>query len=203
MSVVGDGAGAPARSRYVRLWIWVTVVGFASALLAVPAAAAPGYLDPGFGTDGKVVTDLESAGATAVAIQTNGKIVVGGASGAPDRDFTVARYLPDGSLDPIFGGDGVVTTDFGLFDAVRAVAIQADGKILAAGGADQDFAIARYRRDGGLDTTFSGDGKLVTNWTPTIDVAGDVALDADQKIVVVGLAGGATGQFAVARYASS
>ena len=146
MSVVGDGAGAPARSRYVRLWIWVTVVGFASALLAVPAAAAPGDLDPGFGTDGKVVTDLESAGATAVAIQTNGKIVVGGTSGAPDRDFTLARYLPEGSLDPIFDGDGVVTTDFGLFDAVRAVAIQADGKILAAGGADQQRQVGDVDR---------------------------------------------------------
>jgi hypothetical protein len=66
------------------------------------------------------------------------------------HDFALARYNADGSLDAIFSGDGKVTTDFaGDEDQARAVAIQTDGKIVAAGGAvvsgTRDFALARYK----------------------------------------------------------
>src|SRR4051794_36465011 len=101
------------------------------------AAAAPGELDPAFNGDGKVITAIGSAADTAygVALQPDGKIVVSGLSNnGSDNDFAVVRYNPDGSLDSSFGGDGVVTTAVGSGDdQARAVALQPDGKIVAAG----------------------------------------------------------------------
>jgi uncharacterized delta-60 repeat protein len=97
-----------------------------------PARAAPqdmttqsaaGDLDPSFGNGGKVVTDFSSNedGASAVAIQSDGKIVVGGTSTAQrgNPDFALARYNTDGSLDSSFGLNGKVTTDFFQGNDVR------------------------------------------------------------------------------------
>src|SRR5947199_278994 len=68
-----------------------------------------------------------------------------------------------GALDTTFGGDGKVTTRFIAGPAgAEGVAIQANGKIVAAGSAGQKFALARYNRDGTLDSTFGGDGKVTT-----------------------------------------
>jgi len=140
-------------------------------------------------------------------IQPDGKIIVaGGSSGFPGSDFALARYKPNGSLDATFSGDGKQTTDFGSADAANAVALQADGKIVAAGrGAGEgDFALARYRANGSLDTTFSADGQQTTNFGfPTqIGGASGVALQGDGKIVAVGVGTGLsqTDDFAVARY---
>ena len=73
-----------------------------------------------------------------------------------------------GDLDGTFGTGGKVTTDFaGNGDEARAVALQPDGKIVAAGGAlgaTVDFALARYGPDGTLDTTFGADGKVATDF---------------------------------------
>ena len=86
-----------------------------------------------------------------MAIQADGKIVaVGLADGrANGRDFALARYSPNGSLDPSFSGDGKRRTNFEGFDDASAVAIQADGKIVAVGrtfGTNRtaEFALARY-----------------------------------------------------------
>ena len=100
-----------------------------------PAQAAPGDLDPSFGTGGKVLTDLGSASldfVSAIAIQADGKIVAAGFSssdGGLTGDFALVRYNADGSLDGSFGSGGKVLTDLGSasFDAAFAVAIQADG----------------------------------------------------------------------------
>ena len=79
----------------------------------------------------------------------------------------MARYNPDGSLDPSFGTDGKVTSDFFEREFASAVAIQGDGKIVAVGSADAtgsfvfDFRLLRYNSDGTLDTSF-GDGGAVT-----------------------------------------
>ena len=74
--------------------------------------------------------------ANAVAVQTDGKIVAAGtALRGTDYDFALARYNSDGSLDTSFDGDGKVTTAIGAgHDGATAVAVQADGKIVAAGG---------------------------------------------------------------------
>src|SRR4029079_12810350 len=96
-------------------------------------------------------------------------------------------FNPDGSPDTSFSGDGKQTTDFGGFDdQATAVALQADGKIVAVGsGANGDFALARYSAGGSLDTSFSGDGKQTTDFGAQ-DRATGVAVQSDGKIVVVG-----------------
>lgn len=101
-----------------------------------------------FGGDGKVTTafDNRNAGANAVAIQGNGKIVAAGAAGE-GRQFALARYNLNGTRDMAFGGDGRVTTNFtAQEDLALGVAVQA-GKIVAAGQAlvsGSRFAVARY-----------------------------------------------------------
>jgi uncharacterized delta-60 repeat protein len=164
----------------------------------------PGDLDPTFGGDGVVITDLgEREQAFATAIQRDGKIVVGGIVMNPYgyTDFLVLRYRVDGVLDRSFGNGGYVRTDFGgYYDALAAIAIQPDGKIVAAGssydyGADAGyFALARYNADGSLDSAFGSGGKV---WTGTWRVPGGspigtgaaaLVLQPDGKIVAAGKA---------------
>lgn len=193
----------------------VVVVGAAvlSIALAPPAYAAAGDLDPAFGVGGKVTTDFTRKGdsANSLAIQADGRIVVAGKSGPK---FALARYNSDGSLNTSFGGDGKVTTNFtsGEDDAF-GVGIQSDGKIVAAGLAgfgvsNPKFALARYNTDGSLDTSFSGDGKLTTDFTRKYDSAYSVAIQADGKIVAAGesgvvLGGSANTKIALVRYIAS
>jgi uncharacterized delta-60 repeat protein len=162
-----------------------------------------GALDTSFSGDGKQTTDFAGAdGARGVVLQGDGKIVaVGFAGGSGGGDLAISRYDPSGALDPNFSGDGKQTTKFGGFDGAYGVAVQSDGKIVAAGGAGNvnatAFALTRYNPDGTLDTSFSGDGKQATDFGAN-DGAHGVALQANGKIVAVGRAGG--GGFAVARY---
>jgi uncharacterized delta-60 repeat protein len=110
--------------------------------------------------------------------------------------FALARYMPDGRLDASFGAGGKVVTDFGgkapggVYDeaaVAKAIAVQADGKIIAAGRSSQDFALARYRPDGRLDGSFGAGGKVVAKvGSDDVDEAVAVALQADGKIVVAG-----------------
>ena len=172
---------------------------------ATPALGADGDLDPSFGDGGKVTTAFPVGSfATAVAVQPNGKIVtVGTAAGATGRgEFAVARYRDDGSLDPTFGDGGTLTTAIrGGGDEARAVAIQDDGRIVVAGTDSwATFAVVRYRRHGALDTTFGGDGIVRTNFTPGDDIAWDVVIQGDGRIVAVGGAGFGQEGFQLARY---
>ena len=192
------------------------ITGLALVLATTPAArTAPGDLDPTFGGDGVVRTDLtpaEDDGYT-VAIQPDGKIVVAGemGTGGPNPRMAIVRYENDGSLDPSFGGgDGKVSIDFTLgADFAYAVRIQANGKILLAGTADyfgrnSRFALARLTSDGSLDPTFGGDGMLMTDVTPSHDALNGMALQPNGKIVVVGgvSAGPDNGKIGVLRYRS-
>ena len=166
---------------------------------------ADGSLDTSFGSGGIVTTNFgfDSAFGGALAIQTDGKIVAAGRAGT---DFLVARYNGDGSPDASFGSGGMVTTDFGgaLFDAAFAVALQSNGKIVAAGSAisgfpsSADFALARYNVDGSVDASFGSGGKVMTD-VGGFDVAFGVALQADGKIIAAGQ-GGSGSDFALARY---
>src|SRR6266571_3983905 len=186
-----------------------------------PVTAGPGALDPSFGSGGIVVTDFNGSiddAAFAVAVQPDGKVLAAGyvfLSAATNYDFALARYLPDGSLDPSFGTNGKVATDFhGSTDVARAVALQPDGKIVVAGyalrldGPAFDFALARYNADGSLDASFGVDGRVVTDFSAgggifaNNDGASSAALQSDGKIVV---AGASTHEltfqdFAMARY---
>ena len=166
-----------------------------------PASAGnAGALDMTFNSTGKVVTSFGAGAdfAKAIAIQADGKIVVAGvvnisAGFSPVNRFAIARYNMDGSLDTTFGTSGKVTTAIGTNDSANAVAIQADGKIVAAGSSNNWLALVRYNTDGGLDTTFDTDGKV----TADFGGANAVAIQADGKIVA---AGTSNFSFALVRY---
>ena len=167
-----------------------------------------GSLDTSFGIGGKVMTDFASSDdeAYSVVIQ-NGKIIAAGyaSNGSNRKDFALARYNADGSLDPSFGTGGKVTTDFASsYDYANSVAIQADGKIIAAGSANNgtnDFALARYNADGSLDPGFGTGGKVTTDFASHYDYADSVAIQADGKIIVAGNTfNGTNNNFALARY---
>jgi len=183
---------------------------------------ADGTLDASFGGDGKVNTDFAGHGARAAAlgIQADGGIVVAGSTAGDtdipgSSDFALARYTPRGTLDHTFGGDGKVTTGFdrGGADGAAALAIQPDGRIIAAGGAlnpadlyiSSDFALARYNADGTPDSRFGNGGKTSTAFAGNASATG-IALQADGKIVAVGSALSAavphTISFALVRYAA-
>lgn len=169
-----------------------------------------GVLDTTFDGDGIVGTAIgnNTDEAFAVALQTDGKIVIAGCInqiGIPN-DFLIVRYNSNGSLDTTFDGDGAAIIPIGnAAEFANSVAIQADGKIIAAGfsnnGANNDFAVVRRNADGSPDTTFDGDGRLTTPIGTSVDSANGVAIQADGKIVVVGRAViGATADFGVIRY---
>ena len=172
---------------------------------------ADGTLDTSFGNaDGKVITNSanNSEHAYSLAIQSDGKILLAGASGnfGDYDDFALARYNTDGSLDTGFGTGGKVVTSFmSQDDIVRSVALQSDGKIVVAGetknGTYDEFGLARYNSDGTLDTSFDGDGKVITNSNNNGDHAYSVAIQSDGKILLAG-ASDNTGNddFALYRY---
>ena len=153
----------------------------------------PSGLDPTFDTDGKVTTEF-GGDDTGMAIQPDGKIVMVGGS---TSDFVLARYNTNGSLDTTFGTNGFVTHSMlsGTSEEIaRAVAIQADGKIVVAGHTGQfgrpgrpagnrfDHAIVRYNANGSVDTTFGAGGVA----SALIGRIFAMALQSDGGIIVVG-----------------
>jgi uncharacterized delta-60 repeat protein len=172
-----------------------------------------GSLDTSFGSGGKVITDFFGGedGIDSLAVQSDGKLVVAGfasTGGLKTRDFALARYNADGSLDTSFGSGGKIKTDFfGDIDEARDVAVQSDGKLVVAGFAStdglitRDFALARYDTNGSLDTSFGSGGKIETDFFGDIDEAHGVAIQSDGRIVLAGKARGLNPfDFALARY---
>jgi uncharacterized delta-60 repeat protein len=185
---------------------------------AVARYTPDGRLDRSFGTGGKAVTPFHLArareraalrGAGGVAFAADGKIVAAGGIGS---DFALARYLPNGRLDPTFGSGGKVVTDVGARPhgyigfywqhGANALAIQPDGKVITAGAGPRDFALVRYTEAGQLDPSFGGGGIVLTDFgSPgerSEDYALAVALQSDGKIVAAGWGRGS--DFALARY---
>ena len=155
--------------------------------IAVARFEKGGDIDTTFAGDGKQTTELGGFDtAHDVAIQKDGRIVVVGSAGIGSaNDIAVVRYRKGGSPDTSFAGDGVQTTGIGGGASGRGVAIQKDGKIVVVGGKDDDFAVVRYRSNGTLDTSFSGDGKKTTNFGG-FDHAEAVAIQDNGRIVAVG-----------------
>lgn len=165
---------------------------------AVARYNADGSLDTTFGGDGMVTTDLapslqEGGDLRALAVQPDGKIVVAGEVGSTRFDFVLVRYNTDGSLDTGFGTNGIQRTDFGDYDSAEALAVQPDGKIVAAGSSGGRAALARYNTNGTLDPGFDGNGLVLTPGGG----AEDMKLQGDGRIVV---AGSGPGGFNVLRY---
>ena len=172
--------------------------------LTTPAGAAD-VLDPTFGTNGLVTTDLGATEiAEAAAVQPDGKLVVvgiaaGGVGASLVGDILVLRYKADGSLDTAFGAGGKVLLDFGdTADSPAAVLVQSDGKIVVVGGATQladnvsgfvsYFVLARLNPDGTPDNTFGAGGKLKTKFdTPLPASAVSAAIQPDGRVVIAGL----------------
>lgn len=187
-----------------------------SSVFALARYNSNGILDSTFGSGGKVTTDFSGIDdlANAVALQSDGKIIIAGQiqSSATRRDFALARYDANGSLDPTFGAAGRVVTDFfSSFDQAYGLAIQSDGRIVAAGSSlapstFYDFALARYDANGNLDPTFGTGGKVTTSVTAPgdFDEIRGIVIQSDEKIVAVGstLSGIGNYDIALARYNS-
>jgi uncharacterized delta-60 repeat protein len=157
---------------------------------------ADGQLDSSFDGDGKQFINVNPAGnrANTVKIQSDGKIVIGGSlreTTGTITDFLLVRLNTDGSLDNTFDGDGKLTTKIATStSAVNALSFQSDGKIIAVGnsnvGANRSIGLARYNGNGSLDSSFDGDGIVVTDILD--ELASSAAIQPDGKILVGGQA---------------
>lgn len=189
---------------------------------AIARITPTGSMDRSFTSDGRKVISFNRGGnmndqASAVAIQTDGSLVIAGTStsSAGDGDFAVARVKSNGSMDYTFGMKGRkafgIDLGAGNEDQLKSMALQSDGKIVVGGFAqltaegDFDFAVARLNVDGSLDPTFSADGKkniaFDVGGTKT-DLAHSVVIQSDGKILLAGSAmvtNPANSDFAIAR----
>lgn len=205
------GKGAQANAVAVQPDGKIVVAGFAIAANSIDSDFAvarynpDGSLDDGFGDHGIVTTDLgtENDDATGMAIQSDGKIVVAGDAG---EDVGLVRYLPNGSLDPVFGNLGKSVTKIGFGVAVNGLALTPTGGILIAGSTvgaklNQDFLLAGFRADGTLNLGFGKFGFVTTDFGSGEDSAEDLTVDANGNIVLVGRAASNTvTDLALARY---
>ncbi len=166
-------------------------------------AADGSALDPLFGTGGKLVTRFATsgAGADALALQPDGKLVLGGDTEDTGNHsaLLLARLNPDGSPDLSFGSGGRIVDQFGagMFPGttLRAVAIQPDGRLLTAGEASDSagypsFALARFNPDGSVDASFGSSGKVQALRGGE---AFGVALQRDGKVLATGYVWGEGG----------
>lgn len=158
------------------------------------ALAAPGRLDPAFGTGGKVLSDwggYDAAGA--VSIQPDGAVLVTGVSSG---DLALSRYDGSGRPDAAFGAGGTVRTDLGSNENGESIALLRDGRIVVAGDSGDDIAVTRFTPTGALDRTLAGDGSLVHDLGGA-DSAGTVLLQSGGRMVV---AVATTGGLALVRF---
>ena len=193
---------------------------FSNEDFAVARYNPDGTLDKTFGAGGKVQTDFPglAAVASSVVIQPDGKIVVAGGAFPLFTflgDFKLVRYNSNGSLDTSFGDGGIVTTTFPEGSYAFDMALQTDGKIIAAGtvfvdfnpgdSSNTDFALARYNQDGTPDGTFGNGGQVTTDFVGLEDDAFSVLIQPDGKIVAVGSANDPATyyDFAAVRYLSN
>jgi len=172
---------------------------------------ATGTLDQSFGNNG--YSKGTKVNLPMGYLQPDGKILISGFSSNPPNgfDFTMVRYNADGTLDPSFGNGGKVVTTMmpgQNMDVIQSLAIQPDGKIIAAGStngnagapAGADLAFARYFVNGQLDPSFGTGGKLMFSLSPGNDEIQSVAVDATGRIVGVGVSNaGSNGDIAVVR----
>ncbi|MFP5287151.1 MAG: delta-60 repeat domain-containing protein, partial [Thermoanaerobaculia bacterium] len=148
-----------------------------------------GTLDTSFGTGGFVTTDLFSGSAenlSAIAVQPDGRILAAGSvrRTGEDSHFVVARYLPDGRLDPDFGVDGKAVTPVRGDSVIFGIALQPDGKIVGAGWTpSSEYALVRYDSQGRLDPSFGGDGIVINEFYTHNGLLNSVVVQPDGKIV--------------------
>jgi uncharacterized delta-60 repeat protein len=190
LAIQRDGKIVAAGQTYVGPELDVALVRF----------AARGRLDTIFGRGGIVLTDLSPTTKTydrtrALALQRDGRLVLAGDSMSFSLETSrrvLARYTTRGRLDRGFGNDGTVLSRSGPSESAGGVAIQRDGKIVAAGAEGAGFVVARYTARGRLDPSFGRRGTVSTK-LGSYGAGGAVAIEPNGKIV-------AGGYFGLARY---
>jgi uncharacterized delta-60 repeat protein len=219
---VPEGAGSEAHGVALQVDGKIVVVGWTDYQSEggdglVVRFGSDGTLDSSFGYPlagfaGTNVLDMgDHSIAYAVSIRPSGRILVvgGGWMEATGWQFGLTRLQANGKTDRSFGHDGTVRTDLGGSDRAFAIAVQSDGKIVAAGKSDADFAVARYTRGGRLDTTFSRNGRQLTDFgggqnVSYGDAAHGVAIQRNGRIVLAGSVAppgdALTADFGLARY---
>jgi uncharacterized delta-60 repeat protein len=180
----------PRRRREDRLRSFVCWLALAAGVMSSFASAnTPGTLDTNFNAVGIALTQIGSSSeAHDVVIQPDGKVIVAGSAVvAGNRDFALARYNADGTLDPGFSTDGIVTAGLGTgVDICYAVALQADGKIVCAGlrGQDRSIGLIRFNTDGSIDNSFGSFGRFSVAIASLESWANDIVIQPDGKILV-------------------
>jgi uncharacterized delta-60 repeat protein len=196
------GMGAQAKAVAVQPDGKIVVAGsaFTSSIdedFAVARYNADGSLDDNFGAHGIATIDLgtDNDFATGLAIESDGKIVLGGNAG---EDVGLARLLPNGSLDITFGNLGKSVTRIGLGADVNGVALDSDGGVRIAGSTvgaisqNHDFLLAGFKADGTLNLGFGHFGFVTTDFGEGDDFAENLLVDRKGEIVLVGRASSAT-----------
>lgn len=185
-----NGADDRAKDVFVQADQKIVVAGSSNDNFALARYNSDGSLDTSFGINGKTTTNFDSVITTTIQ-QSDGKFVVAGTNSGFNL-FLVARYNPDGSIDTSFGTNGKVTTTFSpntQSSQVNSIVQQPDGKIIALGreqtgsNFNGQIAIVRYNLDGGLDTSFGTNGKVLR---PAGDFDATIILQNDGKFVVSG-----------------
>ncbi len=153
-----------------------------------------GAIDPTFGKRGQVL--LSPGGmpalATSVAIDANGRLILGGAVG---YHYSIVCLNTLGGLDAAFGTNGVATNGLSSVGRILAVAVDAFGNIVADGEGPDLFDLTRFHPDGTLDATFGTGGTIALSYYQGIY---SLALQPDGQI----LTGGTTGEATIARFNS-
>jgi uncharacterized delta-60 repeat protein len=164
-------------------------------LFVSPAFAQ--QIDSSFNINGRVITPIGNASDRGIdmTIDNNDRVVMAGQTfNGVDNDMALVRYNTDGSPDRSFGNNGIVVTPIGNGnDYSDGVAIQTDGKIVVCGYFDDgatllSIVLLRYNEDGTLDPAFDGDGIVKFNVSERDDLARDVKIQPDGKIVITGFA---------------
>lgn len=186
--------------------------------IAVVRLNVDGSRDTSFDSDGRLTfsfnldATFRSEIASGVALDANGRILIAGAAangGLSANDFAIARLLPNGALDPDFGGDGRITVAFDLGGSLEDTALELtlaeDGSIFVSGGvrdSGYDFGVVKLQPDGTPDPTFGSGGKATVAFDlgdTNDDIAYGGVLQSDGKFIFTGFAGAPTPDIALAR----
>jgi uncharacterized delta-60 repeat protein len=153
--------------------------------IVIMRLTADGSIDSSFGDNGGVIADYSKSDRVSdIKLQPDGKILVFGTS---NNHFNLLRFLHDGTQDNSFGNNGNVwETSFNAYG--NAIALQPDGKIVAAGSYENKIILTRYMPDGSRDNEFGNNGKVVSVFETENNYsnANDIAIQPDGKIVIAG-----------------
>lgn len=210
-----EGGFAVALDKDGRIYVGGNTAGLNQPTAFLVERYSPdGQLGTSWGSQGRTVTSFGgNDGIGALAVQKDGRVVVGGSSQdtEPPRHtaMALARYLRDGSPDPSFGSGGKRIAAFGTgTEEIEGLAIQKDGKIVAVGRTGLSVqnqipvaTVVRFLQDGTLDPTFGTNGETRSDFGAELGRFHGMALQDDGKILAAGVTLDTAGDhFIVARY---